>query len=272
MKKTFIDFLNEVEQKTKTKTKTKTQASDLDDLFRTEPDQPIAKPEPTQSQDQTKSTPSVDPRQNRASQADTLRATSNITPTDQMRDLMSRMRDIEDIDDTGYPEPEPPEELPSTRVRVDNLPAVAGEALLSAGIQNPQFHKVANLPGNISSAIRTVGKQLFGTFTRTPTSDIWMIGDLHGQGPNTTQEVNAVAGWIRDNGEKITSGEIDFSNFLPGYSAEMVQYSAEGIRWMLVNDGYGWYVYSWPEADSLDTATGIGSDTDSSLARLPDDR
>jgi hypothetical protein len=248
--KTFRDYLEEAEKKTKTKD----QEADadwggLDDLFKPKADQPLAKIDDPEDSDE-------EPEQGRdarkkASQRDTLRAAGNIEPNQRMRDLLGRMRDIEADDDEGYPDDEP-EVLPDVRVDTENLPAVAGQALQAAGTQDPKFHKVANLPGNMSRAIRTLGRQLFQSFTSTPTDDIWMVGNLNGQGPNSRAEVNAVAKFVRDEGEEVTAGDIDFDTSIPGYTADIRQYRAAGIRWLLVRDEFGDYVYSWPESASRD--------------------
>ena len=256
--KSFRDYLLETgfvlseEDKKKTKIKDKEADADwsgLDDLFKPKSDQPLSTIDSPKRGDGDSPEQERDVRK-KASQRDTLRATSNINPTDRMRDLMSRMRDIEADDETEYPADDEPETLPSTRVNTENLPAVAGERLQAAGVQNPDFHKVANLPGNMSRAIRTLGKALFREFTRTPTEDVWMIGNLGGQGPNTNAEVNAVVGYLRDHGESVTSGDIDFDSSIPGYTADIRQYSAGGIRWLVVLDEFGKYVYTWPEGDS----------------------
>jgi hypothetical protein len=101
-------------------------------------------------------------------------------------------------------------------------------------------------------AIRALGKQLFSSMTRTPTNDIWMVANLGGQGPNTSQEVNSVANWLRRHGEDVSTGNIDFDTSIPGYNADVKQYSAGGIRWLMVRDEFGNYIYSWPENDSID--------------------
>ena len=260
--KTFRDYLKEVEEaqpkkqdddKKSKPVKDKDDWSELDNLFSTKPDQPLTTIDP-KSEKNTDEKPKDDGPdiRKKVGQADTQRATGNITPSDQMRDMMSRMRDIE-ADDSEYPTPDDTENLPSTRVNTDNLPAIAGERLVAAGVQEPDFHQVANLPGNMSRAIRTLGKSLFRSFTRTPTEDIYMIGNVGGQGPNTNQEINAVAGWLRDEGEDISTGDIDFDTSIPGYQADIRQYSAAGIRWLVVMDEFGKYIYSWPEKDSLDS-------------------
>jgi hypothetical protein len=247
--KSFRDYLQEAEKK-KTQLKDKDKNTDwsgLDDLFKPKSEQPLSTVDSPNRDDGDQ-----DPRDQRrkAGQGDTLRATRNIEPNQQMRDLLGRMRDIEADDDDGYPDQEP-ENLPDVRVNTANLPAVAGQALQAAGVQDPDFHKVSNLPGNMARAIRALGKQLFRSFTHTDTDDIWMVGNLNGQGPNSRSEVNAVASWVRDTGNRITTGEIDFDTSIPGYQADIQQWTANNIRWLLVRDEFGDYIYSWPENDSI---------------------
>lgn len=258
--KSFKDYLEEADRKQQgsddpdqpKKVKDKEADADwsgLDDLFKPKADQPLSTIDSPSRDDGDSDKPEQDKRK-KASQQDTLRAAGNVTPTDRMRDIMSRMRDIE-ADDSEYPTPDDTENLPSTRVNTENLPAVAGQQLQAAGVQDPKFHQVANLPGNMNRAIRTLGKALFGEFTRTPTEDIWMIGNLGGQGPNSNAEVNAVAAYLRNDGEDMGIGDIDFDSTIPGYQADIRQYSAGGIRWLVVMDEFGKYIYSWPERDSV---------------------
>lgn len=271
--KSLKDYLQEAEgDKKKTQTKQKdADWSAFDNLFGQPNDANLPSaptPEPEAPRDEPRDEPEA-PQQRRASQADTQRATRNIAPSDDMRNMLNRMRDIEnDPDDPGYPEPEQDNAV-AHRVDNQNLPAVAGQNLAAAGIQNPEFHQVANLPGNMNRAIRTLGRHLFRAFTRTETNDIWMLGNLGGQGPNTRQEVNAVAGWVRDNGEDIGTGDIDFDQAIPGYQADIQQYSAGGIRWLLVRDQFGDYIYSWPDRDSLQQANNAQVGHERNHPRLP---
>ena len=240
--KTFKHYLKEAETKTKTKSKVNI-GPDLD----TPMDQPLANREP----EQTRREPEA-PALRKSSQANTQAKTSGLS-TPRMGDLLSRMRDIDagpEDDWAGFDEPETNTDL-AVRVDTENLPAVAGQKLQAAGVQEPEFHKVSNLPGNMQRAIRTLGKQLFRSMTRTPTEDIWMIANLGGRGPNTPAEVNAVAGWVRKNGEDLGPGDIDFDTSIPGYNANIHQYTAGGIRWLLVQDEFGNYIYSWPENQSV---------------------
>jgi len=242
--KKFSDYLREAETKTKTKSKVKINPN-LDAPV----DQPIANREP----ENTPPGETPAPELKKANKASTQRASQGLS-TPRMADLLSRMRDIEpEADDewAGFDEPETDTAV-STEVNTENLPAQANRALTADGVERPEWHKVSNLPGNMSRAIRTLGRQLFHTMTTTPTDDIWMIANLGGQGPNSNLEVNSVANWIRNHGRDLGPGDIDFDTSIPGYSADIRQYTAGGIRWLLVRDEFGNYIYSWPETTSRD--------------------
>lgn len=233
-------------------------------MFAPKMDQPLSKVDPLDDLKKKAGIGSDEPKVNirKASQADTLSKTAGIG-SDDMADMLSRMRNIEiDRDLDAYPEPEPPKTLPSVEVNTANLPAVAGQALQAAGVQNPDFHQVANLPGNMADQIRQLGKSLFGSLTMTPTKRIHVVANLGGQGPNTTAEVNAVAGFLKEHGKDLGPGDIDFENVMPGYKAQTHMFSAAGIRWMLVKDFAGQYIYCWPEEDSHDAQDSIGMDKD----------
>lgn len=222
------------------KTQTKPKPTLDPNTFGPRADQPLA------NRDEPKS-----PTINKASRQTTQRAMRGVGATDQMRDMLSRMRDIDiDPDLEDYPSVEPRDNEVSVNVNTENLPAVAGEAIQAAGMTSPDFHQVAALPGNISAMIRQLGKTLFGSMTNTKTSEIYVVANLGGQGPNSNREVQSVANFVRENGEDMGSGDVDFSQVMPGYSAETHQYSAAGIRWLLVRDFAGQYIYCWPEADS----------------------
>jgi hypothetical protein len=244
-----FDLDDEPEPPKKTQTKDKPKFNH--DPFQQQQDRPLAN---RQAEPQGGAAQPAAPRMRQATAANTRRAAGNVEPTDQMRDMLGRMRDIEiDPDLADYPADEPTLDI-STEVNTENLPAVAGQAIAAAGESSPEFHQVARLPGNMSRMIRQLGKALFGSMTNTPTEDIYMIGNLGGQGPNTRMEVNAVANFVRENSNDMGPGDIDFDAVMPGYSAQTHQYEAAGIRWLLVKDFAGEYIYAWPEADSKNTS------------------
>jgi len=228
---------------------TKTQSRVKIDPFQKPADQPLTAPKTDPLDDIRKNAGVKDIK--RASAATTRQRTAGIAPTQDMVDMLSRMKNIDiDPDLAPYPEPEPPETLPSTQVNTQNLPAIAGQALQAAGLQDPEFHQVAQLPGNMADQIRQLGRSLFGSMTATPTDQIYMIGNVAGQGPNTTAEVSAVAAYLKNRGEDLGPGDIDFDQIMPGYTAQTHLFTADGIRWLLVRDFAGQYIYAWPEADS----------------------
>jgi hypothetical protein len=248
------------ERPRKTTTKTKPDIK-FDIPFQQDQDQPLAHTDPLDDLKKKAGLGGDKPEVNlrKASQADTLNKTAGLGTPD-MSDMLSRMRNIElDKDLEPYDE-QPPETLPSVEVNTQNLPAVAGQALQAAGVQNPEFHQVSNLPGNMADMIRQLGKSLFGSLTMTPTKRIHVVANLGGKGPNSTQEVNAVAGFLKQHGDDRGPGDIDFEQVMPGYKAQTHMYTAAGIRWMLVKDFAGQYIYCWPEEDSHDASPGLEHD------------
>ena len=235
------------EPRKKTTTKTKTKPDVNYDPFQQQPDQPLANRPDAGPKD---ANPDEPKQIRKASAADTRRAAGNVGMTPAMSQMFSRMQNIQIDPDLEPYEPEEPETLPSTKVNTENLPAVAGQALRAAGVEDPDFHRLSSLPGNMSGMVRQLSRLLFGGLTNTPANNIYTVANLGGRGPNSTQEVNAVANWILKNGEDLGEVHVDFSNIMPGYTPEQRQYSAEGIRWLLVRDFAGNYIYCWPETDS----------------------
>ena len=232
------------EAKTKTKTK-----PDISDTFKQKPDQPLTKKDDKKAEKPKDEPKGETPKFKVSSKDETLKKTAGIKMNDRAAELSSKMKDVEaDPDDPGYPKHET---LPSTNVKPDNAPAVINKAMTVKGFLNPEWHIVANLPGNMATAIRTVGRKLFKSFTRTPTDKIVMIGNVMNHGPNTNAEINAVAKWLKNAGQEVSSGDIDFSDFMPGYKADIKLYDAAGCRFLLVEDFAGRYVYVWPHNDSV---------------------
>lgn len=188
---------------------------------------------------------------NKASQLDTLRKTSALTPSSKMRNLMNKMRDIEISADLPSYQGDTEGDIPEPKVTTTTLPAVVSKSLRAAGKQTPELHQVASLPGNIQNVIRQLGASLFKQFTRTPTKNIYVIANLMGNGPNTNLEVQAVANWLKTTGKDLGPGNVNFDQIIPGYDADIHQYSAAGVRWLLVSDMGGQYIYSWPEHESV---------------------
>lgn len=251
----FDDDIEEADRPTKTATDI-----DWDNLF----DEPVAANVPSTSTRQTAAAAVTDEPDirttdlKRGSAADTARAVSGISPSDSMRDMMSRINVPADM---GADDEDTTDIVPHRPIEPQNVPAVISReiAMSDPHAVNPTWHAVSNLPGNMSRAILTLGKALFKAFTKTPTEDIVMIGNVGGMGPNSTREVNSVAAWVKEHGRPVDAAKIDFDQSIPGYSASVKHYVVGGVRFKIVKDQFGDYIYAWPESDSLDTVQQIGA-------------
>ncbi len=158
-------------------------------------------------------------------------------------------RDADQDVDMAVGRPEP-QTLGTDVATIETLPDVINKEVAKHAPVEPDWHQVKHLPGYVKGAIRAMGRQVFGVFTKTKIEDIQVIANLGGSGPNTEREINAVAGWLKDNGTRDTDGEMNFNQSIPDYDAEFKMYSAENFTFMIVQDDYGNYVYSWPTADN----------------------
>jgi len=242
--------LLEADQKTDTKTKNKTGLSDdfLDDLFGSQPDQPIVHKKYAKDGDKTDDDDKPAKSTRTVSKEKTHAASANITHSEKSQKHLADLH--KNMPDAGAEEDEP--KTPSTELTVKSaqVPKVVSSAMKAAGMLDPDFHIVDNLPGNMSRAIKQLGKALFKELTTTSTGDISMVANLSGQGPNSEKEVNAVAAYAKKHGKDLGPGDIDFEGIMPGYKASTHMYTADGVRFMLVKDHAGTYIYAWPEKDS----------------------
>jgi hypothetical protein len=128
---------------------------------------------------------------------------------------------------------------------ITTLPAVIHRELSAAGRVTPEWHQVKKLPGYLSSSIRAIGRQVFKPFTDVPIEDIQVIANVNDSGPNTQRELNAVAGYLVQHGERKTEAELHFHDILPQYHVDLKIYSASGFEFMVVKDFAGVYIYSY---------------------------
>lgn len=241
-------------------------------MFKPQKEQPVAKvdkPAADKSVSSTADKPKADtPEIKKASAADTAKAMKGVSATDDMRDMMSR---INVPDDMVANEPEldtdrvPGDEEQPEPVNPDSVPALISREIAAAmpDTVDPQFHQVKNLPGYMSRAIRAMGRETFKNYTDTPVEDISVLANLGGQGPNSEREINAVASWLKQNGTKLDASELGFGDMIPGYSAQTMLYSTAGMRFLVVKDFAGGYIYVWPEGSS---SNALGSEQGSAKA------
>lgn len=241
-----IREVTEADRPTDVKDKTEL---DWDTMF----DEPVSKGEvstdrKTSAADKANG-PKAAPKMKVGSKADVARKTAGM----QMTPDMARMLGGLNIPDDQLEPPSTEVGVPEPVVPPANVPATISKAIATADPEmvTPTFLRVADLPGNVNRAILTLGKSLFRSFTKTPTKDIVMIGNMGGQGPHSTKEVRSVAKWVVDNGQEVDTAHMDFGATMPGYEADVKQFSTAGVRFMLVRDQFGDYIYAWPEGDSV---------------------
>jgi len=228
-------------------TQTKTQDFNLDDmddvLNPRQADLPATFDEPTDDEVSDKPAMSL-PAASRDSTQNKLRG---MTPSDTMRGFMNRINP-----DVGAAEPDLPD-TPQDALTIrtaSDVPAVISSAMQAAGTQTPEWHNVNNLPGFGDRNVRGMGRQVFSMFTSTPLELIQTVANVEGQGPNTDAEIRAVAGWLRDNAEDLGTVDVSHGMAIPGYKPDVKEYRANGIRFHLVRDPMGQYIYAYPDADA----------------------
>lgn len=183
-----------------------------------------------------------------ANPADTRRRTQNITPTDTMRDFMNR---INPTAGAGEPDLEPEPANQVTVRTAQDVPAVISQAMRTTGMVSPEWHGVRHLPGFSNRNIRGMGRQVFGMFTRTPVEQIQTIANVNGQGPNSSSEVRSVAAWLMQNAEDMGDVELNFGAAIPGYTPDVKEFRINGVRFHVVRDPMGEYIYAYPDRDSV---------------------
>lgn len=136
-----------------------------------------------------------------------------------------------------------PDNIPRTP---ETLPMVIHNDIVASGDEfDPEWHQVKNLPGYMLSGIRLIARQLFSRFTTTPIEDIQMIGTTL----NPTPEVQKVMAWIKKHGQKEDEMVMDFSQYIPNYTAQVQVWRMSGFQFALCHDISGYYVYGWPETN-----------------------
>lgn len=127
-------------------------------------------------------------------------------------------------------------------VTPENLPAIISTAVGRYG-QDVKWHMVKNLPVYMSSAIRSIGRQVFAPFTKTPIEKIQVLSSL----TNSDHELSVIGDWIAKNGRKNDRMTMQFEKVFPGYDAQIDVWQAEGYTFVVVKDFMGKYIYAWPE-------------------------
>lgn len=246
-------FGDEPPKPTKTRTKARHALDDLDGLTAQGPDQPLSNYAPDDGEyNDTMDRPGAAPTPSmpRASAADTRARTASMNPSELMRDMMSRISPDAGGDEGELPqEPQDQENAVVARTARD-VPAAISSAMQATGTQVPEWHTVNNLPGYRQQNVRGMGRQIFGMFTRTPLEQIQTIANVDGQGPNTDAEMRAVASWLHQNADDLGEVELNHGRAIPGYRPDVKEYSLNGVRFHVVRDPMGQYIYAYPDSDA----------------------
>ena len=187
----------------------------------------------------------------------TQRSVSQMRPSDTMRDFMNRINP-----DAGAAEPALPDNPENELVlrTANEVPAVISNAMQAAGMTSPTWHKISNLPGFQDRNVRGMGRGMFGMFTNTPVDQIKTIANVEGQGPNTDAEMRAVGRWLMDNAEDLGQVEVSHGMAIPGYEPDVKEYKANGVRFHVVRDPMGQYIYAYPDKDAKNLLGGPGQE------------
>lgn len=242
---TYDRVMGDVTEAKPTVTKTSHHLDDLDDILNPrQADLPAEIPGNDDVEVPAASSPMNLPS---ASRADTQRRVGAITPSDQMRDFMNRIDPNAGAGEADIPDT--PTDAMVVRTAAD-VPAVISSAMQASGQQNPTWHTVNNLPGYMQRNVRGMGRQLFGMFTSTPLENIQTLANVNGQGPNTDAEMRAVGSWLMQNAEDMGEVNISHGMAIPGYEPDVKEYRANGVRFHVVRDPMGQYIYAYPDQDA----------------------
>ena len=249
---TAADDEEERPKPTKTRTKRRDDLDAFDDILGVGNDQPLDNyREPGQQGPGGEAPPAGRLPGMRTASADaTRRATSNIRPDAEMMNWMNRINPNAGGDEAELPvQPVQPEQNVVLRTARD-VPAVISHAMQAAGMASPEWHTINNLPGYNHRNIRGMGRNVFGMFTSTPLEQIKTIANVNGQGPNTDAEIRAVASFLINNAEDLGDVHLDHGEAIPGYAPDVKEYSIDGVRFHVVRDQMGQYIYAYPDADA----------------------
>ncbi len=218
----FINIINEATKPTKTGDK-------IDLSFKPGIEQPLDKPSSGNKPQKPKPL-------NFQMDAKTKRAIGALgSPSNKFHDLEDVVSDEEARRHAGIGP-----DIPTT----ENLPAIINKEITKFNNRiNPDWHQIKHLPGYLSRPIRALGRQVFSQFTDVPIEDIQMIGTIANINPE--RDVAGVMDWIRRNGIEDDKARIDFSEFIPGYDADVSLWRTKYYTFLLVKDIGGYYVYGW---------------------------
>lgn len=111
------------------------------------------------------------------------------------------------------------------------------------------FIQLRRMPSYMLTQIRRLGRDIFAQYAgNMELEDINMIGHIPGQQFHSQAEVRDTIRFITENGNEVTSDNIDFGRNIPGYRAQTSLWRVDHFEFLIVRDNHGEYVYGWPAA------------------------
>lgn len=112
------------------------------------------------------------------------------------------------------------------------------------------FVQLRRLDPFMLTQIRRLGRDIFAQYAgNMELEDINMMGAINGQPQFHSQtEVRDTIRFITQNGNEVTSDNLDFGQNIPGYRAQTSLWEVDHFNFLIVRDNHGEYVYGWPRA------------------------
>ena len=225
------------------------------------------------TRDQTRNVRLQDPRGQMRDYINRIQGVDTSQEPDLEHEFDNDLDNAHPIPTPGEIEPREPTTLP---VLAQRVPALLRTEVGFPRGQEIKWHLIGNLPGYQQKTIRAMGRAEMAKRTRTPLQDITCIAHLSPQAQrmlpahpgqmsppedpranyNTLAELEIVARWLHENAENLGTPATTPHFPIPGYKVEVREYSAKGVRFHVVRDFMdenlmGYYVYAWPETDSV---------------------
>ena len=136
-----------------------------------------------------------------------------------------------------------------------NLPAVAGnrnalaahDPMAGGAGGMTDFLPLRHAGGYFLNQVRRLGRDIFAQYAPgTAIEDINLMGTMPGF--HSPAVVRDHIMWISQNGNEVTTDEIDFGQNIPGYRATASLWEVDHFNFLIVRDNHGEYVYGWPRA------------------------
>lgn len=130
-------------------------------------------------------------------------------------------------------------------VDIKSIPNIIKKGVDEREATEPNIVQVKDLPGDVKTPIRALGRTLFSKITDTPVEDIQVVAHIDGHGPNSLDEVEAVEWWVYHTGQQNHDQIAELEKKIGGIKL----FHTEGISHLIIDNAAGKYVFSWPSVE-----------------------